>query len=126
MTTSNAFPPDPTSRVVIARSLPSSRIVYFTLIPDLDVKREGVSDAMSCICGFATIATLIVVSALFPVAVPASSASATTPAATTPPATLSGRRVLRFRALCMVDTSSRADGGGAMRELSVSRSAWVE
>ena len=60
MTASKALPPEPTSRVVTCRSLPSSRIVYFTLIPVLAVKSEGVNLAMSCICPLATIATLIV------------------------------------------------------------------
>ena len=41
----------------------------------VDVKSEGVSDAMSCICGFATIATLIVLAAVLPIAVAASGMS---------------------------------------------------
>ena len=52
MTTSNDLPPEPTSRVVISRSLPSSRIVYLTLIPLFAVNSDGVSEAMSVICGF--------------------------------------------------------------------------
>ena len=69
MTASNDLPPEPTSRVVISRSLPSSRIVYLTLIPVLAVKSDGVSDAMSVICGFFTIATLIVFAVCFELAV---------------------------------------------------------
>ena len=102
MTTSNALPPEPTSRVVTSRSLPSSRIVYFTLIPVFAVKSEGVNDAMSCICGFATIATLIVFAAVPPIAVAASDASATIPATKTPTRTFTRRGVLPFRASCMV------------------------
>src|SRR5438067_4533724 len=102
MTASNDLPPEPTSRVVTSRSLPSSRIVYFTLIPVFAVKSEGVRDAMSCICGFATIATLIVLAAVPPIAVAASDASATTPATKTPTRTFTRRRVLPFRASSMV------------------------
>src|SRR3981081_1954340 len=108
MTASNALPPEPTSRVVTWRSLPSSRIVYFTLIPVFAVNSEGVSDAMSVICGFATIATLIVLALVPPIAVAASDASATTPARKTP-RTVARRCVLPFGAFCMVDASSCAD-----------------
>ena len=58
-----------------SRSFPSSRIVYFTLIPDFAVKSDGVRLAMSCICGFATIATLIVFAAGLADAVAASTAA---------------------------------------------------
>src|SRR4051812_8635133 len=58
--TSNCLPPAATSRVVTSRRVPSSSTVYFTLIPVLAVKRDGVSDAMSFICGLSTMATLIV------------------------------------------------------------------
>src|SRR3954451_10732655 len=110
ITASNALPPEPTSRVVTWRSLPSSRIVYFTLIPVFAVKSDGVNDAMSCICGFATIATLIVFAAVLPVAVAARNATAAILAASTPTTASTGGRLLPFRASCMVDASSGADG----------------
>src|SRR5712691_1713039 len=125
MTTSNALPPEPTSRVVTSRSLPSSRIVYFTLMPVFAVKSEGVSDAMSCICGFTTIATLIVLAAVPPIAVAASDASATIPATKTPTRTFARRRVLPFGGSCMADASSRADDGGATRDPDRYRFAYV-
>ena len=106
MTTSNALPPAPTSRVVTSRNLPSSRIVYFTLMPVFDVKSEGVSDAMSVICGFATIATLIVLPAGRPIAVVESAVSATIPATKTPTRIFTGRLLLPVRASCMVNASS--------------------
>src|SRR6266516_3976217 len=59
MATSNCRPPAATSRVVTWRSVPSSRIVYLTLIPVFLVNSEGVSFAMSFICGLSTMATLI-------------------------------------------------------------------
>ncbi len=98
MTASNDLPPAPTSRVVTSRSLPSSRIVYLTLIPVFAVKSEGVNDAMSCICGLATIATLIVLAVGRPSAPAASDATAMSPTATAPTRTLAGRRLLALGA----------------------------
>ena len=69
------------------------------------MKSDGVSDAMSCICGFATIATLIVFPVCFEVAVPTDAAVmavAARPATTRrvrerlPNANLSIRGVLSF------------------------------
>src|SRR2546423_433338 len=59
MATSNCLPPAATSRVVTWRRVPSSRIVYLTLMPVFAVNSEGVSFAMSFICGLATMARLI-------------------------------------------------------------------
>src|SRR3954451_13059630 len=116
MTTSKALPPEPTSRVVIARSLPSSRIVYFTLIPVCFVNSDGVSDAMSCICGLATMATLIVFPAAWPDAVAASAAAMTISAANDEPTSVARFRTDRVRALCMTQTSSY-DGRRLVRRL---------
>src|SRR6266550_1561067 len=109
ITTSNDLPPAPTSRVVTWRSLPSSRIVYLTLIPVFAVKSDGVNDAMSCICGLATIAMLIVLAVGRPIAVAASDATATIATTSTPTKTFAGGRLLTFRGSCMVTASSRAD-----------------
>jgi hypothetical protein len=80
--------------------------VYFTLIPVLAVKREGVNLAMSCICPLATIATLIVLAVLRPDAGVASIAASTATAAmraTTPVLRL---RTSSVRVSCMVAASS--------------------
>src|SRR4051812_28755273 len=58
--TSNCLPPAATSRVVTSRRVPSSSTVYFTLMPVFAVNSDGVSAAMSFICGLSTMATLMV------------------------------------------------------------------
>src|SRR5205085_4473696 len=72
---------------------------------------------MSVIWGFATIATLIVLADVLPIAVAASDATARSPATKTPTSTFTERRELPFRASSMVDASSRADVGGARRQM---------
>jgi hypothetical protein len=77
------------------------------LIPVFFVKSDGVNLAMSCICPFATIATLIVLPVLLPDAADTNNADTTTAAA----AARATVRVLRlrappYRASCMVLASS--------------------
>jgi hypothetical protein len=63
---------------------------------------------MSCICGFATIATLIVLvlAAVPPIAEAASDATKVITAMDSPAPTFTDRRELSFRAFCMVNASS--------------------
>jgi uncharacterized membrane protein YfcA len=91
--------------------------VYFTLIPVFAVKSDGVKLAMSCICGLATMATLIVFFVLVVLFVFWPDAAATSDAAATAPTAVSAiARILRLRTLptrcfCMVAASSYADDG---------------
>jgi hypothetical protein len=76
------------------------------LIPDFFVKSDGVSFAMSCICGFATIATLIVFASLL-----ADAAATNDVASTAIPMVRATAGILRLRTLparlfCMVAASS--------------------
>jgi hypothetical protein len=81
------------------------------LIPLFAVKSDGVRLAMSCICGFATIATLIVAALRFAEAVAASRAAT---AATTVRATGSAHRIrtLLLGGLRICTASSRTDDAG--------------
>src|SRR4029077_11924558 len=94
-----------------ARSLPSSRIVYLTLIPVCFVNSDGVSDAMSCICGLATMATLIVFPAVWPDAVVASAAAMTISATNDEPTSLARFRTDRVRASSMTNPPPMMDVG---------------
>src|SRR5439155_1062622 len=66
-------------------------------------KSEGVNLAMSCICPLATIATLIVLALVLPIAVAASEATATSPMTRIPTSTLMERCSLRLRGSCKGD-----------------------
>src|SRR4029077_9485843 len=90
----------------------SSRIVYLTLTPLCFVNSDGVSEAMSVICGFFTIATLMVFSWLRPRAAPGRAAAAVT--STAPAASARNvirRRVVPARVLRIASPSSLGGGG---------------
>jgi hypothetical protein len=70
------------------------------------VKSEGVNLAMSCICPFATTATLIVFAELLPDAAPANVAAITVIAMARASASVLRRRTLPVFASCMVAASS--------------------
>jgi hypothetical protein len=89
--------------------------VYFTLIPLFFVKSEGVNLAMSCICPFATTATLIVLAELLPDAAPANDAAMTAAAMSRTVTSVPRLRTLPILLPYMVAASSEGVAVGVER-----------